>query len=80
MESKKNVIFWLAEWIILALLWLLFLGKLEWSEIWIGMGASALAAGAATSVNGKTSPAFTLKPAGCSQAGGFRVIWFGMRC
>ena len=58
MESKNNVIFWIVEWIILALLWLLFLGKLEWSEIWIGMGASALAAGAATSVNGKNFARF----------------------
>ena len=58
MESKKNVIFWLAEWIILALLWLLLVGKLEWSEIWIGMAASALAAGAATSVNGKNFARF----------------------
>jgi hypothetical protein len=42
-ESKKNVIFWLAEWIILALLWLVLVAKLEWSEIWIGLATSALA-------------------------------------
>jgi multisubunit Na+/H+ antiporter MnhE subunit len=40
-ESKKNVIFWLAEWIILALLWLVLVPKLEWSEIWIGLATSA---------------------------------------
>jgi multisubunit Na+/H+ antiporter MnhE subunit len=57
-ESKKNVIFWLAEWIILALLWLLFVGKLEWSETWIGLAASAMAAGTATSVNGKNFARF----------------------
>jgi multisubunit Na+/H+ antiporter MnhE subunit len=49
---KKNVIFWLAEWMILALLWLVLVGKLEWGEIWIGLAASALAAGTAARVNG----------------------------
>jgi hypothetical protein len=37
------VIVWLAEWIILALLWLVLVAKLEWSEIWIGLATSALA-------------------------------------
>jgi multisubunit Na+/H+ antiporter MnhE subunit len=57
-ESGKHVIFWLAEWIILALLWLALVGKLEWGEIWIGLAASALAAGAATRVNGRNFARF----------------------
>ena len=58
MDSKKNVIFWLAEWIVLTLLWLVLVGKPEWSEIWIGLAASALAAATATRVNGKNFARF----------------------
>jgi multisubunit Na+/H+ antiporter MnhE subunit len=57
-ESKKDLIFWVTEWAMLALFWLLLVGKLEWSEIWIGMIASGSAITAATRVKGKNFARF----------------------
>jgi multisubunit Na+/H+ antiporter MnhE subunit len=58
MKLKRSAILWLAEWVILMLLWLLLVGKSAEMEILIGALAAALAAAAAKIVNGQNFARF----------------------